>query len=154
MNTGIISNVKRSQSGKPLGVLIGDRWYQTKNWALEHAIGRTIEFEVTTSEFNGKSFYWLDKERLVDGVPGAATAPARAAAAKTSVAAPENMAFMPFVSNTVAHAIASGYCKTPEQIYSWAYKAFNVAKALVSGTAPDLAPESDDNKDFDDDIPF
>ena len=57
---GNIESVNRSQSGKTLGVKVGDRWYTSKNWELEQKVGHQIVFEPSTSEFNGKTMYWIN----------------------------------------------------------------------------------------------
>jgi hypothetical protein len=155
---GQILQANPSKSGKSLRIKVGEQWFSTDNWALQNAIGKTVRFDVGTSDFQGQTIYFANNAMLDDGsTPQAPSSPA-AAPQRPAVApaAHDNLAFMPFTSNVVAHAIASGEIQKPEDIYAWASKAFHTAKNLVSGHTMDettgspapAAPE------FDDDIPF
>lgn len=153
MMQGIIAQAQKSKSGKTLRIRVGEQWYSTNNFALESAVGRNVQFEVGTSEYQGNVIYWANDAELVTDVgapqPPQGVAPPPSAAAPSNVAATvEPMALMPFTSNTVAHAIQAGLITKPEEIHAWASKAFNTAKSLVTGKAPEPNP------DFDDDIPF
>lgn len=57
--------------------------------------------------------------------------------------------WMPFVSNTVAHAIQAGLIKGPGEISTWARAARNVAEDL-----PKLPAKPASFEDMDDDIPL
>jgi len=166
MMQGIIERAQRSKSGKSLRVLVNGQWYSTNNWALEQCIGRTIQFEVGTSEYMGSTVFWANDAELVTDVAapepqhpqhpqqgGGQQVKSSSPPPKQMTASVENMAFMPFVSNTVAHAIQAGAIKNPEDIYAWAYKAFNTAKNLVEGKQ-EVAVTAVASDDFDDDIPF
>ena len=70
---GTIEAVKKSTSGKSLGVLIGGTWYSTKNWELEGMQGKSITFQTSVQEFSGGGqCHWLN-DYTVDG---ASTTPA------------------------------------------------------------------------------
>jgi hypothetical protein len=66
MNQGRIEKAQRSKSGKTLRILVGDTWYSTDNWALESCVGRTVQFNVGTSEYAGKTIYWANKATRPD----------------------------------------------------------------------------------------
>ena len=153
MATGIIKQAKMSKSGKTLRILVGDEWYSTNNFALQQAVGREIQFDVGTSEWQGNVIYWANEAELVSegSAPATSNQAAPAQAQSQSPTGTDRMQFMPFVSNTVAHAIGSGAIKSPEEIYAWASKAFHTAKSLVEGKEhTEMAPA----EDFDDSIPF
>jgi hypothetical protein len=157
MMHGIIAKAEKSKSGKSLRIQVNGKWYSTNNWALEQAIGRNVQFEVGTSEYMGNTIFWANDAELVEQTApvqpptGAASQPSTAAP-NQSVASPDGMAFLPFTSNQVAHAIAAGLITKPEDIYPWAQKAFHTAKSLVSGI--DTFDGTPPTEDFDDDIPF
>lgn len=164
MQQGLIERAQMSKSGKSLRILVNGQWYSTNNLALQSATGRNVQFNVGTSEYMGNTIMWANDAELLNsdgvarpqnggGVQVQSSTPSHPHAQPTKPlpAVPvENMAFMPFVSNTVAHAIQAGAIKSPEEIYAWAQKAFNTAKNLVIGQQlPDA-----DAEPFDDDIPF
>jgi hypothetical protein len=70
---GQIEAVNRSKSGKTLGVKIGETWYTSKNWELENAIGKTVVFEPSTSNFNGQVMQWLNEYQFDDQATTPAT---------------------------------------------------------------------------------
>ena len=145
---GKIEQAKDSQSGKTLGVKIGERWYSTKDFEMRSMVGKMIDFEPTSSEYNGKTMWWLNDYVLCDNTPnpGSANHPLG-----SPVGVPRNdgLSYLPMTSNLVAHAIAAGLITQPAQIATWAGAAFAAAKNVVEGVVVTQAPE-----DFDDDIPF
>ena len=118
-----IEQATLSKSGKSYNVKVGDKWYLAKTDSnITTAVGKTIEAEVSESEYNGKTMYWINEWALVAG-QAAAAPPA------VSYGAPW---WMPFVSNTVAHAISAGLIKTPEDIKAWAAAAADTAITVDS----------------------
>jgi hypothetical protein len=162
MMQGRIEQAQMSKSGKTLRIKVGDNWYSTNNFALESAVGRTVQFEVGTSEYMGNTIYWAnDAELVIDHGAPAPSNPAAAANIPAPRPQPQSQTpsgsdltardFMPFTSNQVAHAIAAGLITKPEDIATWTKAAFHAIKNTVdpkAGPVPDVAPE------FDDDIPF
>ena len=57
---GTIQAAQDSKSGKTLSVQIEGQWYSTKSWELREMIGQTIDFQSSTSEFNGTTMHWLN----------------------------------------------------------------------------------------------
>ena len=57
---GQISAAQKSKSLKTLSVTVGGQFFTSKNWELESAVGRTVIFEPSTSEFNGTVMHWLN----------------------------------------------------------------------------------------------
>jgi hypothetical protein len=90
---------------------------------IEQTLGKTIEAEVSTSTDGKASF--INKFAVV----GATTGSFKAAGPTTST----DRWFMPFVSNTVAHAIQSGLIKEPTDIRKWACAALETAQQLDKG---------------------
>ena len=111
-----VESVGPSKSGKALRVKAGGNWYGAKKDSGITA-GATIEAEVEDGEFG----LWINKWKPANGSaapqagatnterPGVATQPAGAAPV-----------WLPFASNTVAHAINGGLITSPEQVKLWA----------------------------------
>jgi len=148
----MVEQVTKTKSGKAYRVLLGGKWYNAFiDSGIEAAQGRYIEAEITTSEKFGPGIAkWAYSQGAAPQVPppmqgGIPPAPAPAAAApydernpppETHYAEParggDNIQpwYMPFVSNTVAHAIEKGLISTPVGINEWALKAAQVAQAI------------------------
>lgn len=80
--------------------------------------GMTIDAETKASDYNGKTYVWVDKFKAVqNAAPQGAPAVTGASSVGTSPvgAAP----WLPFASNTVAHAIAAGIITAPTMIEAW-----------------------------------
>ena len=156
---GKIEQAKNSKSGKTLGVLIGQVWYSTKSWELADMVGQMIEFETSTSEFQGQTMHWLNDYGVVDNsqASGALNQPVGVAgvpAPAASVAGNDGLSYLPMTSNLVAHAIAAGVITDPTQIDVWARCAFTAAKRVVEGKQPAVGPGGPGGDEFQDDIPF
>ena len=92
------------------------------------AVGMTIDAEIEANEYNGKTYHWIKTWKAV-------SAPASAPAA-TTPAAPTSSngagyAWLPFASNTVAHAINAGLITSPEQVKIWAASAKRAFQELA-----------------------
>ena len=136
-----VEDVTPTKSGKGLRVKLGGTWYGAfLDSGLNGMKGQMIEAEIITSEKYGPTIKgW--KPVAAPQVPpppqgGFPPAPAPAEAAPRyawEAAQPwDNIQpwFMPFVSNTVAHAIEKGLITTPLGINEWALKAAQVAQAV------------------------
>jgi hypothetical protein len=152
---GIVADARMSQSGKTLGLKIGERWMQTKNFALQNAIGREIEYDVGTSEWNGKVMYWAnDAELESDSVPrGTSQPPTGVGSATSSSVAPTNPAARDRDASIIAQALTKA-CTAPGDDVEvvWTRYCSFYEKALKGDTSTKVAPEA--KADFDDDIPF
>lgn len=63
---GKIEATKLAKSGKSLGVKVGDTWYRTKEFRLEHEVGSVIDFDVRTSSLpDGTTLYWIGDYQMV-----------------------------------------------------------------------------------------
>lgn len=121
MNTIHIDSIK--PTAKSLVLKCGDREYFAKKDSGISA-GMTIEAETKTSEYNGKSYVWVEKwKQASNGSAAPQSAPQDASGV--------NMAFMPFVSNVVAHAIQAGRIQTPDDLGKWAQAAYTTAHGLL-----------------------
>jgi hypothetical protein len=137
--TGAISAIEDSKSGKALRVQVNGQWFSSKDFGIRDQVGQVITFTPSSSEYRGKTYYWINDYNV--GTTGTTTT--RANGSPAPVADANAMAFLPMTSNLVAHAIAAGLVQSPDEINAWARAAFNAAKNLVLNA-----------EDFDDDIPF
>ena len=137
--TGAISAIEDSKSGKALRVQVNGQWFSSKDFGIRDQVGQVITFTPSSSEYRGKTYYWINDYNV--GTTGTTTT--RANGSPAPVADANAMAFLPMTSNLVAHAIQAGKIETPDQIQAWAKAAFHAAKSLIEG-----------GDEFDDDIPF
>jgi hypothetical protein len=116
-----IENVKTNPSGKSCVVKAGGKDYLAKP-TMGLAPGMTIEAELKESFFNGKTNVWIEKYKAVNGSAAPQTGQSLDASPKGGQAASAGAApaWLPFASNTVAHAINAGLVTTPEQVKLWA----------------------------------
>lgn len=105
--------VQPAKTGKSLRVKANGEWYGAKKDSGLTA-GMVIDAEVSDGEF-GK---WIDKYKKANG--GSAQPLTVSGVASLPNAAP-HMApvWLPFASNTVAHAIQGGIITAPSQIEAW-----------------------------------
>jgi len=128
MSIGVIQAI--NTSGRFPSIKIEDKWYNVSNDVslTGFAANKSIEYEAKSSNYEDKktgelkTSWWINKAALL--TTSTATQPP---AVETQTAprtgpfvAPEHL---PFVSNTVAHAIAAGCIKEPADIVNWVYKA-------------------------------
>jgi hypothetical protein len=113
-----IENVKTNPSGKSVAVTAGGKNYLAKP-GMGLAPGMTIDAEVKDSFFNGKTNTWIEAYKAVNGsaAPQAGQGAGHSPAATPAGAAP---VWLPFASNTVAHAINAGIIKEPADVKQWA----------------------------------
>jgi hypothetical protein len=106
-----------------------DRYYSYDSRQMTLYKGKTYDVEFTTSPGrDGKTFYNITA--------------AKEKAASNGGDSGGDRWYMPFVSNTVAHAIAAGRIDDPEQIKLWAAAAKQAAVELDRKAPPeDLPPE-------------
>ena len=117
---GKIESVEKSKSGKSWRVKIGGNYYGAKfDSKLDKEVGSNINFSV---EDTGNYGVWITSWAY-----DATKAPPAAETGKTGNG---DRFYMPFVSNVVAHAIASGQIKTPADLNQWAKSAYDAAQAL------------------------
>ena len=116
----IISAVK--PLAKSLAVTAGGKEYLAKKDSGISS-GMTIEAEVEDSEYNGKTYHWIKKYRSVNGSQQTAPIPSPSS---------NGTAWLPFASNTVAHAISSGLIKEPSDVKQWAAAAKQAYEELTA----------------------
>ena len=138
-----VANITQAKTKRSLRVLLGNKWYGAYlDSGLEK--GMIIEPVIETSEKAGP---WIVKWTPAEGhtLPESASAepedernppaegesatpqPARERQASNMIAPPY---WLPFVSNTIAHAITAGHIREPGQIGAWAKAAAETAIAL------------------------
>jgi len=69
---GTIQATNRSKSGKTIGVQVDGTWYTSKSWELADAVGRSVIFEPSTSQFNGITMQWINDYVFEDVATGPA----------------------------------------------------------------------------------
>jgi len=99
----------------------GKEYFAKKDSGISQ--GMTIDAETKASDYNGKTYVWVEKWKP-------ATAATQTQAGTSGPALGSAAAFMPFVSNTVAHAISAGLITAPNQIAVWANAAYVAAVRL------------------------
>ena len=123
----IIEKVKPTQ--KSLVLTAGGKEYFAKKETGITA-GMTIEADLKVSDYNGKSYTWVEKFKAINGgaAPQAGPGAGTSTAANPAGAAP---VWLPFASNTVAHAINAGIIKEPADVKAWAAAAKQAFQELA-----------------------
>ncbi len=109
---GTIQELGTSKSGKKTAKISGVGYFiddkvDTSQWA----IGKMVDFDFTLSGDKGQ-YKWIKTW-------GFAPTGTSAQAPTNGQAHTIDAAYLPFISNTVAHAIAHGLIKEPQQIRAW-----------------------------------
>lgn len=118
---GVIDKCDMSKTGKSYRVKVGNAWYGAKkDTGVNSLVGKSVTFDVESSEQFGT---WMVNVEKANGH----SLPSNTPAATAGMSAPW---FMPFVSNTVAHAIAAGKITGPGEIKMWAAAAKQAAEEL------------------------
>lgn len=121
-----VDNVELSKTGKSWRVSLGGAWYGAyKDSGILDTLQKSIYVVTGTLEKGGP---WILKWKLADATTAIVAAPSAPVKAWAG-GAPW---WMPFVSNTVAHAIQAGLIKESAQIGGWAKAAADTAVALVA----------------------
>lgn len=141
-----VDEVRLAKSQKCFNVtLSGQKFLGNLDCGLNANVGKWIEAEIKPSNdtrfpsWIGKWVHAVDPSSAHAQQGAPATFPVTGGAPGTQAVTQEpryaepsdNVQpwWMPFVSNTVAHAIEKGLCTTPEAINQWALKAAQVAVA-------------------------
>lgn len=123
-----VEKVQPAKTGKSLRVKANGEWYGAKKDSGIQE-GMSIEAEVEDGEF-GK---WIGKYKQQSNGNGSNGHAGQHSPTTSSPSASGGVApaWLPFASNTVAHAISAGYIQHPEQVKDWAA----AAKAAFSELA-------------------
>lgn len=111
-----VENVTPAKTGKSLRVKANGDWYGAKKDS-GIAAGMLIDAEVEDGEY-GK---WIKQWKIA--AQQTTAQPAKASSAPAATASNGNLAWLPFASNTVAHAIQAGLITDPSQVKVWAQAA-------------------------------
>ena len=127
---GIVDSVELSKTGKSWRVKMGGKYYgSSADSNIDQAKGKAIDF---TFKSDPKFGDWIESWAYAQSAPQAAAQTAQRATAPAQ--APNgghvDRWYMPFVSNTIAHAIQVGLITQPSQITGWAKAAKEAAEAL------------------------
>jgi len=117
-----VENVTTAKTGKSLRVKANGDWYGAKKDSGITA-GMTIDAEVEDGEY-GK---WIKTYRATNAAPQTSSS----TAGKAPAAAGAAPVWLPFASNTVAHAISAGLCQTPAAVEAWARAAKDAFEAIA-----------------------
>lgn len=135
MTTITVSAVAEPKPGsKWRRIKSGEEWYSYDSGKLSLAKGKTYEVQTESTEKDGKTYYTI-------------TAAKEQASGGNGAAGGGDRWWMPFVSNTVAHAIQAGFITEPLMIKTWAAAAKQAALEIEQ-----LAKRADD--DLPSDVPF
>lgn len=116
----VVEVITTAKSGRSLRVKCGEEWFgAAKGSNLESAKGKAILAEV---DRDGEWGPWIKTWNLAPSLDQ----PMKASPTVGST----SPWWMPFVSNTVAHAIAAGKIERPEDVGTWARAAMHTAIAL------------------------
>ena len=125
---GRVEEVNTSKSGKALRVKLGGKWYGAfLDSGLDAVVGKMIDAQIVP---NAKYGDGIGQWGMAPDAAEAVRATAERATERVAVTMTGDRFYMPFVSNVVAHGIASGAIKTPADINAWAKAAHDVAVAL------------------------
>ena len=114
----VIERVK--PTAKSLVLTAGGREYFAKKETGITA-GMTIDAETEASDFNGKTYVWVKKFKVAaPQMPVPARAGDGDPRGNQSTTSAGAAPWLPFASNTVAHAIQSGLITDPSHVKIWA----------------------------------
>lgn len=131
-----IKSVKLSASGKAYNVQTDSGKFYVAGLAtgIEQAEGKTVDAELGSfRSANGKTIETIDGFTLTDS-------PKQPVASSSGSNGHSDRWYMPFISNTVAHAIQCGLIKGPGDIGQWARAAYRVALTLDAFQGADDVP--------------
>lgn len=120
-----VESVGPSKSGKALRVKANGAWYGAKKDS-GITVGQTIDAEVSNGDFGA----WIDRWKPVNG----SAAPDAVGSSRASPAAAQASApvWLPFASNTVAHAIQAGIITAPNMVEAWTRAAKEAFQKVVA----------------------
>ena len=133
-----VEAVELSKTGKSYRVKMAGKWYTSRAKGIEQAAGKHIEpvYGVYDAPDGSK----LETIQVFTYIIEAPAQPAAAPSGPQGTTLPfpvqagRDRWWMPFVSNTVAHAIAAGIITKPEQITYWAKAAYRAALSVEDPT--------------------
>jgi hypothetical protein len=146
---GIVNSVTLSKSGKSYQVQIGGQGYFAKlDSKLDNAVAQAIDFSVDPSDYKGKVVNWVkewdfDRGTPISGPLTQTTAPFTPTLPPVQGSQPRDRWYMPFISNTVAHAITAGLIKDSPSLAQWATAAYRAAMQIENGFRNRTLPKAD-----------
>lgn len=150
---GVIQGIEYSKKGAPKFKVNG-AWYYAGRCKVEGLhVGAAIEFEskLFGDQNNLNGLEWW--KPLQGGQPpqqqtNGAKAPGASTTGVPTGPVPDAL-ILPFISNTVAHAIQAGLIKAPADLTQWVLSA---KAALTARPAAERRPQTMADPDFDDDL--
>lgn len=127
---GNVDSVTTSKSGKAWRVKVGDKFYGANfDSKLDTMIGKAIEFDFDDGKFGP----WIKTWGPDHTQPSTPTPQGPTASPRQSNG---DRYWLAFVSNQVAHAIAAGIIKEPQQMRVWAVAAKGAVEAADGQDLP------------------
>lgn len=153
---GVIQAIEYSKKGAPK-FKVNNSWYYAGRCKVDTLhVGAEIEFESKTfgEQNNLNGLEWWKPALSGQSAPAANTAqrPSNGVSGAVSAPSPEAL-YLPFISNTVAHAIQAGLIKFPAELTAWVLGAKAAMSAKPEAPQGNVSSTSAD-EEFDDDIPF
>lgn len=161
---GVIQAVEYSKKGAPK-FKINNSWYYAGRCKVDGLhVGAEIEFESNLfgeqNNLNGLQ-WWKPVSGGARQNPGPESRSTGNAQQRPSngptgpSSAPADALYLPFISNTVAHAIQAGLIKTPADVASWvlgAKAAMSAKVVTTNGVSQARQPQVMADPEFDDDL--
>ena len=149
MPTMTVTKVGQTRSGKPCVYFDGksdysDAYYLGSKTEMPPE-GAVIEAVTASSDFKGKTYWYLNSWKLANGAMQPKAAPQTQGSLPVAVGwriDPSDLCR--FASNVVGQAITAGLIKTPNDLAPWIHAAYKAGESLKSG----------DPKPFDDEPGF
>lgn len=155
---GVIQAVEYSKKGAPK-FKINNSWYYAGRCKVEGLhVGAEIEFESNLfgeqNNLNGLQ-WWKPARGGGQSAPAGNPAQRPSNGATAPSCAPADALYLPFISNTVAHAIQAGLIKAPADVTAWvlgAKAAMSAKVVTTNGVSQARHPQSMVDPEFDDDL--
>lgn len=166
-----VTKIGKSSKGRPIAYFDG-RHGQTDGFLVGNKCtapqeGMLIEPDTSSSENQGKTYWWLNDWKPIKDSPAQAVGAAgRSAVVDAPKEALKGWDVLPgdlsrFVSNVIGSAITAGLIKEPSDIRVWSRSAYRAAQSMREGFTEEEGPDPSthagepDRDDFDDrSIPF
>src|SRR3990167_9819129 len=146
---GIVQTVTLSKSGKSYQLQIAGQGYFAKlDSKLDKAVGQAIDFSIDPSDYKGKVVNWVkewdfDRNPPPSPVTASMVHPNPPMQPVYAASQSRDRWYMPFISNTVAHAITAGLVKDSPSLAQWSTAAYRAAMQIETACINRTTPKAD-----------